>query len=1028
VTEPDSLPPSLSIRLFGPFEARVGDAPLPRLRSRKGQSLLSLLVLRHGCEIERAWLAGLLWPDAPASQGWETLRRNLTDLRQALGPTAGALRSPTRRTLVLDLPESAADVVAFDAAITRGDTRSLASAIALYRGPLLEGCQEEWVFEERERRCRAYLGALEQLSQEAIAGGDLETAVGYLRRAAAADPLRESVQRGLMAALAAGGNYGAALLIYRDLRLLLHRELNAEPDPETSALFESIRAEAREKAALGSRPAGMLAPSPPHPRTSGGRVPTSGGSGWRDSCSVDRTAQRGSEATYVIPRPLTSLVGREDEVRAILRCLTTSRLVTLVGIGGIGKTRLAIQVAQERADLGDDAVCFVTLAALADPALVPHHVARAMGLRETPDHPPTEALQVFLRAQQMLLVLDNCEHLAGACAHLVESLLSEAPGLRVLATSRQTLGMTGETVWRVPPLSLPEERSAKPDELLGSEAACLFMERATAVLPTFRMTAQAAAVIPQICRRLDGIPLAIELAAARVKVLSVEQIAARLDDRFRLLTGGSRTALPRHQTLQATMDWSYELLDAAERALLRRLSVFAGGWTLAAAEAVCGDAVLDPLTRLVDTSLVEFEPLAHEPRYRLLETVRQYGWERLVESGEAETVRGQHLHFFVALAERVEPALHGAEALQGYQYLDRERGNLQAALEWSRAHPSRLLEGLRLAGALKPFWLHRGYWSEGWAQLSELLALEQAQRGGGGRPELAARAKALLAASWLRGTATPAGTGVELASEARAAYEALGDRQGVANAIWSLGAFNYQRAPEEARAFLGESLAIFRELGDGYGTALSLMHIGATYRVQNDLTAARGWLEEALQTARNAASPTAICTCLNQRGMLAEAQEDLALARACFEEALAINRELEGRSGEVWSLSNLGRVVSAQGDHTDARAFLAEGLTLAREIGGRWEIVRLFGIMATDALAQGQTVRAVRLLGAAEKLQEAIGSPMPIRERADCDRSVALARAHLTEEQFAAAWAAGQAMTPEQAIDAALAEESATRG
>src|SRR5579884_1260938 len=491
-----------------------------------------------------------------------------------------------------------------------------------------------------------------------------------------------------------------------------------------------------------------------------------------------------------LPVQLTSFIGREKEMEEIKRLLSTAHLLTLTGSGGCGKTRLALQVAADRVEEYADGVWLVELAAIADLGLVPQTVAVALGVSEEPNRPLGETLANYLRPKSLLLVLDNCEHLLTACAQLADTLLRTCPKVRILASSREGLGLLGEALYHVPSLSLPDEKRLPTLEQLSQyEAVRLFVERAVLSRPDFAVTAQNAASVVQICSRLDGIPLAIELAAARARALAVEQLAQRLDDRFRLLTGGSRTALPRQQTLRATIDWSYDLLSQAERTLLRRLSVFLGGWTLEAAEAVCADAshappraaamgagehaaapleagsrenaggpvaaeaVLDLLSRLVDKSLVLVEESAEaEARYRLLETVRQYSRDRLMESEEARDLRCRHRDWFLTLAEGAERRLRGPDQVAWLNRLAQEHDNLRMALEWCRAEEDAGAEaGLRLAGALWRFWRVRGYLSEGRERLEAALAQASASE------RTAQRAKALYglaALAWGQGDYT----------------------------------------------------------------------------------------------------------------------------------------------------------------------------------------------------------------------------------------------------------------------------------
>ncbi|MFN8473690.1 MAG: adenylate/guanylate cyclase domain-containing protein [Anaerolineae bacterium] len=413
-----------------------------------------------------------------------------------------------------------------------------------------------------------------------------------------------------------------------------------------------------------------------------------------------------------LPVELTSFIGREREMAEVKSLLANARLLTLIGPGGTGKTRLSTQLAADLLTTFPDGAWLVELAPLADPALVLQTVAATFNLRERPGLALNDMLHGYLRHKRLLLLLDNCEHLVEACARLADTLLRVCPLLRVVASSREALGISGETIFRVPALSLPDADGATTDALRCSEAAQLFVERAAAAQPRFALTDRNAGAVAQICRRLDGIPLALELAAARVRVLSAEQIAARLDDRFRLLTGGSRTALPRQQTLRALIDWSYDLLPDEERALLRRLSVFVGGWTLEAAEAVTGDPdTLDRLAQLVDKSLVQVDEDGGDARYGLLETIRQYARDRLLEAGDAEEVRDAHLRYFLGLAEATSPGIAfpplGIASQDSLDRCEREKDNLRAAMEWAVEKDPEV--SLRLATALASFWIVYGY-------------------------------------------------------------------------------------------------------------------------------------------------------------------------------------------------------------------------------------------------------------------------------------------------------------------------------
>lgn len=685
-----------------------------------------------------------------------------------------------------------------------------------------------------------------------------------------------------------------------------------------------------------------------------------------------------------LPRQLTSFVGRERETAEVKRLLSSTVMLTLTGAGGSGKTRFALQVATDVLGAFVDGAWVVELAALSDPALISQTVVSALGIPEQPGRDPIAAVIDHLREKSMLLVLDNCEHLSVACARLVESLLRACLGLRILATSREPLGAQGETIWRVPSLSTPDPQRPLPHETLDQyEAVRLFAERAAAVQPGFRVTSNNASAVAKVCHRLDGMPLAIELAAARVRAVAVEQIAARLDDRFRLLTGAGWTVLPRHRTLRATLDWSYELLSEQERIVLGRLSVFAGGFTLDTAEAVSGgdgvdvSQILDLLTRLVDKSLVVFEEQGEEARYRLLETVRQYAWERLVDSGEVDAVRRRHVDTFVRLAEASEPELEGPAQLARLRRLEVEHDNLRGALEWSIEHAPET--GVRLAGTLGTFWLDRGHFSEGRKWIGSALD----KRGG---EQTAPRAKALNGLGFLALREGDTRAAHRSFQESLQIYQGLGDKRGMADSLYRLGSWaGYLGDFAQAWAFYNQSLALSRELGYQQGIVYALCDLGHVCWHQGDYTPARALLEEGL----------ALCRRLGQKRRLA------------------------------FGLWSLGLVAHDEGKYAEAHSLYEEGLVTGREAGDPFGTAFCLEAFAALAATQGRAPRAARLLGAAESYRAAINSPLPRSHRSDYDRPVALMRAALSEATFAEARAAGRAMTLEDAIQYALTPELA---
>jgi predicted ATPase/DNA-binding SARP family transcriptional activator len=1042
---PDETASGLELRLFGPMEVRVGSHPLPRLRSRKGLWLLALLALRAGRDIERDWLAATLWPDDAESQARRSLRQSLHDLRLALGPEAWRLTGEAPRMLRLDVRGAFVDVLAFDAACARGDLDSLEAAVRQYRGPLLEDCAEAWSLEERRQREQTYLAALERLAAAAAARGEPAVAASYLRTAVGADPLREDLQRTLMEALVAGGNPADALLVYRQLRELLWREMAAEPAEETAALFrrlrETTRARARPSApepgtagAGGASPAGGVPPPTLRMPASEDRIGETQEPPLSRPSSPHRVPEKrveGSGAWLRLPAPLTALVGRDEAMREVIGRLASARLVTLIGAGGIGKTRLALQVAEELADEYEDGAVFVDLAPLADAGMVSEAVRAALGASEAPGvgtagQETIEALRQYLAPRRLLLVLDNCEHLLSACAALTEALLSQCPRLRILATSRQPLGLRGETAWRVPSLSLPPSvdssglrvdspattGSSLPSTLMDYEAVRLFVERARAAEASFEMTPGNAQAIVQICRRLDGIPLAIELAAARVRSLSVEEIDARLRDGFGLLTGGG-PALPRQQTLAATFDWSWNLLSPAEQTLLCRLSVFAGGWTLAAAEAICGEAVgngipsdlptahhplptdvLDLLTSLVDRSLVIYRPAIRgdrvtggasgEARYHLLEPIRQYAAERLrrvpVERvgkrDDPEATLNRHRDYFLQWAEGIQESLWGDEQGLWFGRMEAEHDNLRAALEWCRSRGETEQE-LRLVVAMSRFWDTYGHLREGRARQDAALARMTPDL-----PHLL-RVAALLHGGWMAGV--------------------IGDYPA-------------------ARRYYGQALILSREHGENRRTAQALNYLALTLVEEGELSGARPLFEGALalyQEVGPAAVPASILTNL---GSLALRQGDYEVAQEYLEQSVA-RCEAAGRIQEHGlALDGLSVIALRQARYEEARAHCARSLRLLHECGAVVNIPMVLAHMAVVAHSEAQWERVARLMGAAEGLREAAGVPLPPYTAADRGDAAAAARRALGADAFDAALAEGQAMTMEQAIGLALAE------
>ena len=663
-----------------------------------------------------------------------------------------------------------------------------------------------------------------------------------------------------------------------------------------------------------------------------------------------------------LPASVSSFVGREQAQAAVHSLLASHRLVTLVGSGGVGKTRLALAVAEGILGEYPAGVWLAELAALADPGLVPGTVAQALGLHEVPGSSVLEMLCSHCSGKRMLLLLDNCEHLLPACTALVGTLLRAAPELRILATSREALGVAGERRYRVPPLSVPDSEHPPSPELAGSyEAVRLFVARAQERRDSFTLTAVNARAVAEICARLDGLPLAIELAAARVAAMSVAMIAAHLDDRFRLLTTGSRDLPTRQRTLRAMLDWSWDLLDGRERTLLSRFSVFAGGWTLEAAASVCGGeemdhwAVVDGIDGLINRSLIHMDESPDGMvRYRLLESVRQHAAEQLAAEANDGAVRDRHLAYFLALAEEAVPYLAGSQQATWLDRLEQEHDNVRAALAWSHMRGAREA-GLRLGSALWRFWISRGYLSEGRRQLDALLGEADAV-------PTAARATALMGAGVLAYKQGDHARATALLQESVALNRRLGAPEGIAAALSNLGVVVWEQG-EYARGadLFEESLALRRELGDKRGIAITLNNLGSVAYEQGEYVRANALFEECLGLLRELGDRYGIATALHNLGSVAHFQGAYGRASALHEESLALRRELGDRWGIAASLLNLGNLVLDQGDQTRAAALSEESLALHRELGDKGGIANALNTLGRVAYTLGDYGRAAAL-------------------------------------------------------------------
>jgi non-specific serine/threonine protein kinase len=756
-------------------------------------------------------------------------------------------------------------------------------------------------------------------------------------------------------------------------------------------------------------------------------------------------ASSGRQHPNHLPIALSNFVGRGREIVEVGQLLRSTRLLTLTGPGGCGKTRLALQVAGQLLQELHGDVWLTEFGPLADAGLVPQAVALALGIREQRGCSLTETLSNQLENREALLLFDNCEHLVAACAQLAVALLRAGPNLRILATSRETLNLAGETVWIVPSLSLPEaqpwrgpmsSQEAFP-AYQQSEAVRLFADRATAASPTFALTQDNGPWVAEICRCLEGMPLAIELAAARVRALSVQQIAERLEHRFHLLVGGSRMAPPRQQSLEATLEWSYALLSPSEQQVLQRLSVFAGGWTLEAAEAVCpgGDVtpgeVVNLLTQLVDKSLVQTDPAAGATRYRLLETVRQYAARRLAAAGEEAAWRDRQLDFFVDWAETAERRRAGPATFSWLSPFEAEHDNLRSALAWSLESESRADRGLRLANVMGEFWQLHGYHSEGRLGLTAALG----QAGAGTSENAAARLRALgmVATLAFMQSDYPAARALWQANVALCQQLGPAGQFGLAHALQGLGDVETEEGNYAAALLLfEEALAMFQQLDERRAMIHTLTMLGWVQMRAGDYERAADTLDEALTQCRGLGNQGLIAQALAGRGELAVRQGRYPQATALLEESLDLRRALGEQWGIAISLGSLGWVALRQHDFKAMRERLSESMSIRMHTGdaggGAWCLERL----AEAALLQGQAApaarrrayfqRATRIFGAAATLRARLNAVMDGVDQPEFERHLAQLRAALGEEVFAGAWAEGGALSLERAADDALAE------
>lgn len=999
----------LTLLLLGPPEVRHAGRPAT-FATRKALALLVYLALEGGAH-SREKLTALLWPESDTERARMALRRTLAYLREAIGDADHKHLHVTRGALGLEPAQAESDVRVLEDAWARlreapafqgtdapALLAQLQQAAARYRGDFLDGFSlndapafDEWAAVQREQWHRRMDLVYERLAELQLAAGDRNGAAETAARWIAHYPLNEAAHRQLMRLHLAAGDRAAALQAYAVCRTLLDTELGAPPAPETEALAVQARVATPLPPVIAG---GVLASGAPTARPAGVARPPS------------------------LPAPPNALIGREAEVAAVVEALRDgARLLTLFGPPGIGKTRLAIQTAEEAAPLFGGAICFVALATVSEPTLVAPTILASLGLDDE-HRSPIAHLTESLRGRRLLLVLDNFEQVAGA-AGLVSELLATAPLVAALVTSRSPLQLYGEHERAVAPLALPDlARLPVPEELTGIAAPRLFLERARAVRPDLALTAESAAAIAAICVRLDGLPLAIELAAARVRAFSPQALLERLRDPLAVLVGGPRDRSPRQQTLRGAIAWSDALLTEGERLVFAQAGIFVGGWTLEAAEAVCTPTpdtpLAESLARLVEASLVtQANPVDNEPRFGMLQAIREYARERQSAYGLAHELGRRHAAYYLGLTEVIEPQLKGPDQSTLLTRLEREHDNLRAALGWALGQGELELT-LRLCASLWWFWFVRGHLGEGRRWIAAALELDAAN----GQPEAYGRYRlATLNGGGVlahdQGDYEPA---AQLLEASLALARRLGHTKGVGAALNNLGLVARSRGDYPAAAtYYRESLASAQSRGDQWAIAVARSNLGMVAAWQGFHPEAIEHYRESLALRRAMGDTRGIAVLLNSLADSLLYAGDVEGAAAFYAESLTLQRELDDRAGASDALYGLAQVALTRQAWPEAMERLRECLELREALGDRRGVAECLEGGAALAASVGDQLSAAVLLSAAQTLREAVGAPIPPLDQAAHEGLLAEVRAALGDDGFAHAWVTGQTLAHREA-------------
>jgi len=988
----DTKPPALRIELLGGFRVSVGGLAVRESvwRLRKARAIVKLLALADGRRMTQDELLELLWPGHNPDAAVNNFHRTLHAARSALGD-AGLLRlhqgllslgsSESQDTVWIDVD---AFIEAAAAVRRAADPARYEQAIALYTGDLLpEDLYEDWAANRREALRREYLGLLLDLAQLYESRGLSDAAIDPLRRARTVDPFHEDALRGLLRALAASGQSHEARREYERFRAALADELDAEPDAVTTQLFDDIRTD--------RFPAASVAPS----------------------IRNDRPA---------LPVESTSFIGRERELREVEAFLGTARVVTLTGPGGVGKSRIALRVATRQAEVFRDGAAFVALDVVSDSDMegALATIARAIGVRETGEQSLRDAVLLRLRSAHLLLLLDNVEHVMDV-AQLLAEIAATCTDVTLLVTSRERLRIVAEQEVPIHPLPLPSVSAATNDASDEWAVVQLFVERARAVDPAFKLTPENTDDILALCGQLDALPLAIELAAARVKLLTPQAMRERLaHDRARLdlLAGGARDLPERQRTMRGAVAWSYQMLAPAERMLLQRLAVCPSGCTLELVEALArerdGNAadMFEHVATLVDRSLLRRVEADGEPRLTMLETIREFALEQLTASGERAAAERALALALIALAEQAADESTGTRQSYWLRRIDAEHGNLRGTLAWIVAsHASADLSlGLRLGAVLWRFWYVQGFLSEGRGWLDALIARTEAVRS-------IPRGRTLLGAAVLAQAQGDYEIAVGYLDASIELCRTLSDREGTALALNQRGlVYRDHGQLSTAEETIAEGLGIFRELKQPWGVALSLNNLGVIAQRNREYERSSELLEESLRLFRESGDIWAATMPLASLSQVALDRRDFERAARLSQESLRVYEAMGDTRNVAIALSKLARVAEARGELAEAAAHSRASLLLRRDVGDREGIIAAIERLAAIATAQTELPRAVTLLAAASGLREQIGAPPSIEAHHEHTRIQDAARQSLDDATFVHAWGAGWLLSFDDAI------------